>query len=94
MRDDDDDGYVTLARVLLERDYDALASRDVRLKFTVSGWQTVGDCAIAARAHKLSQAFLQLPPTNVRRRVRGDTARNHPVRSLHSQKQRPTLAAR
>lgn len=39
MRDVDNDGYVTLARVLLERDYDSLASRDVKLKFTVSGWQ-------------------------------------------------------
>ncbi|WP_316233396.1 AAA family ATPase [Bradyrhizobium sp. SZCCHNPS2010] len=38
-RDVDDDGYVALARVLLERDYEALASRDVKLKFTVSGWQ-------------------------------------------------------
>lgn len=39
MRDVDDDGYVTLARVLLERDYDALPSRDVKLRFTVTGWQ-------------------------------------------------------
>ncbi|WP_425624352.1 AAA family ATPase [Agrobacterium radiobacter] len=48
MRDVDDDGYIALARVLLERNYDALASREVKLKFAVRGWQNSLDLDFSA----------------------------------------------
>lgn len=74
-RDLDLEGYIPLATVLLERNYDALASLEVSLKFTVAGWQNSIDLNFSGpprprapfRARAPSFPPVRPPPQSIQR---------------------------
>ena len=75
-RDVDGSGYVELARVLLERDYDALASRDVKLMFTMAGWLNALELNFSEPSPPLTFNFALAPRLGLPERVAVVTGRN------------------